>query len=89
MKLTNEGVTRKVDNLGRLVIPKAIRARFNIQENDEMAVFTFADDSGNWGVAFQPTAESVDPKYANAVAVLEELGCVVPDILKEKIEKEQ
>lgn len=37
MQTTN--IVRRIDNLGRVVIPKAIRAQMNIQENDEFEIF--------------------------------------------------
>ena len=88
IKITNEGIIRKVDNLGRIVIPKGIRSRFNINENDEMEVVTFYDESGAYCVGFKAVSE-VDPKYSAAVAVLEELGCEVPPVLLDIVEKEQ
>ncbi len=38
MKAT--GIVRRVDELGRLVIPKEIRRTFRIRENDPMEIFT-------------------------------------------------
>lgn len=32
--MMSTGITRKIDGLGRIVIPKEIRERFNIREND-------------------------------------------------------
>ena len=34
------GISRKVDELGRIVIPKEIRNQFNIQEKDPVEIFT-------------------------------------------------
>ena len=41
MKAT--GIVRKIDDLGRLVIPKELRRVLNIAEKDEMEVFTEGD----------------------------------------------
>ena len=38
MKCT--GVTRKIDELGRIVLPSSIRARFDINPNDSLEIFT-------------------------------------------------
>ncbi len=38
MKAT--GMTRKVDELGRIVIPKEIRRNFGIEEKDSLEIFT-------------------------------------------------
>ena len=37
MQTTN--IVRRIDNLGRVVIPKGIRSQMNIQENDEFEIF--------------------------------------------------
>ncbi len=37
------GITRKIDALGRIVIPKEIRERFNIKENDYLEFVLFQD----------------------------------------------
>ena len=87
--MTKENVIRKVDNLGRLVIPKAIRARYNIKENDAMEFVTFYDDDGNWYVGFTSVEETVDPKYVKAAEVLTELGIEIPPILLDVIENGQ
>ena len=87
--MTKENIIRKVDNLGRLVIPKAIRARYNIKENDTMEFVTFYDDDGNWYVGFTSAEETVDPKYVKAAEVLTELGIEIPPILLDVIENGQ
>ena len=40
------GICRKIDSMGRLVIPKEIRERYNIKENDYLEFF-FIDDGFN------------------------------------------
>lgn len=39
------GITRHLDDLGRVVIPREIRKRFNINEGDLLEFFT--DENGN------------------------------------------
>ena len=34
------GITRKVDDLGRVVLPKELRETFNIEENTMLEIFT-------------------------------------------------
>lgn len=41
MKAT--GIVRPVDNAGRLVLPKELRDRFNIQDGDALEIFTTSD----------------------------------------------
>lgn len=38
--MTDTGVTRPVDNLGRVVIPIEIRNKFGIKEKDKMQFYT-------------------------------------------------
>ncbi len=37
------GITRKIDGLGRIVVPKEIRERLNIKENDYLEFLLFSD----------------------------------------------
>lgn len=39
----NTGITRHVDELGRIVIPKEIRKTFKIKEGDLLEIFTDKD----------------------------------------------
>ena len=41
--MVSMGVTRKIDTLGRIVIPKEIRERLNIKENDYLEFLVFND----------------------------------------------
>ncbi|WP_199615513.1 AbrB/MazE/SpoVT family DNA-binding domain-containing protein [Paenibacillus alkalitolerans] len=41
MKAT--GIVRKVDNLGRIVLPKELRQTFGIAEGDPLEIFTNGD----------------------------------------------
>ena len=41
--MVSMGVTRKIDSLGRIVIPKEIRERLNIKENDYLEFLVFND----------------------------------------------
>lgn len=42
--MKNTGVVRKVDELGRIVIPSEIRNKFQIEEHSELEIFV---DEGN------------------------------------------
>ena len=39
-KLQPENTSRKLDSLGRVVIPKALRDKYGINENDEIYFYT-------------------------------------------------
>lgn len=77
-KLQNEFQVRKVDSLGRVTIPKALRDRFGWQQNDDINFYT-------WNNTFivLSKGETRDSRYEIAVELLEELGLPVPDELKE------
>ena len=72
MTLRPENARRKVDSLGRVTLPKGLRDRMYLSENDELELFTF-DLDGKMYIALG-VAEGVEPKYLAARAVLEELG---------------
>lgn len=42
--LKTTGITRPVDHLGRIVLPKELRDTFDIHTNDRMEVFTEGND---------------------------------------------
>lgn len=71
-----ENTTRKIDALGRITIPKSIRDRMLIGENDDLAFYTLSQD----GVEYICLTKNggVDPRYLAARSVLEELGIKVP-----------
>lgn len=41
--MTPIGISRKVDSLGRIVLPKEIRRFFNINENEDVEILTTTD----------------------------------------------
>lgn len=54
--LINEHKERKVDNIGRVCIPRNIRERLNIKPGDELSVFY----SNNGGVYFRKAVKKND-----------------------------
>ncbi|AGX43992.1 AbrB/MazE/SpoVT family DNA-binding domain-containing protein [Clostridium saccharobutylicum] len=42
--MKNTGIVRKVDDLGRIVIPKELRKTLNINEGDALEIFTESKD---------------------------------------------
>ena len=80
--MQKENTSRKVDGLGRVSIPKAIRDRLNIQVNDELDFYTFEEN----GVSFIcMTNQGKKIKYYQAAQVLDELGIELPEKLAELI----
>lgn len=71
MKAT--GIVRRMDDLGRVVIPKEIRRTLNIREGDALEIYTTDD-----GVVFRKYAQPTETKAAIAQKWLEDnaLPCV-------------
>lgn len=60
MKAT--GIVRRIDDLGRVVIPKEIRRTLNIREGDPLEVFV----GENGSVVFQKYEQPTETKAATA-----------------------
>lgn len=41
--MKSTGIVRRIDALGRLVLPKELRANFNIKDGDSLEIFTSND----------------------------------------------
>ena len=54
IELKSTGLTRKMDDMGRVVIPKSLRAQLNIQEGEELEVLTLNEKA----IVLQPMRES-------------------------------
>lgn len=65
MKAT--GIVRRIDDLGRVVIPREIRRALNIREGDALEIYTMDD-----GVVFHKYAQSAESKAATAQGWLEQ-----------------
>jgi stage V sporulation protein T len=86
MKAT--GIVRRVDDLGRVVIPKEIRKTFNINAGDPMEIFISGDDE----VIFKKYKDPDDPKdwadnvvrrlghYINCTHVTDKVTTVYTDV---------
>ena len=83
MTLQPENTSRKLDNLGRIVIPKGIRNRLGIADGEDLEFFTATINGVNYVCL---TNNYVDvPRYREAALVLEELGIPIPKELLAKI----
>ena len=47
------GIIRRVDDLGRIVIPREIRNALRIKEGEPLEIFTDRDDYGNASIILQ------------------------------------
>lgn len=52
------GIVRRVDDLGRIVIPKEIRRTLSIREGDALEIFTIPDEKA---VCFKPYLPYSEP----------------------------
>ena len=48
MKLTYEGVTRKIDSAGRIVLPKNLRNKYRLVEGSEVEYYTCNVDGNDY-----------------------------------------
>lgn len=74
MKAT--GIVRRIDDLGRVVIPKEIRRSMAIQEGDALEIFTTDE-----GVLFCKYVQPTENKAAIAQKWLEDNGYVLRSAL--------
>lgn len=76
VKIQYENQNRKVDNLGRVTIPKPIRDRLGWTQNDNIEFYTM----DNTFIVLS-NRKMRDSRYDIAIEVLEELGIEVPSAL--------
>ena len=74
MKLQCENQSRKIDNLGRVTIPKSMRDRLGWAQNDEVEFYTM---DGSFIVLSK--GKMRDSRYDVAIELLEELGLDIPE----------
>ena len=79
MKLQCENQSRKIDNLGRVTIPKSMRDRLGWAQNDEVEFYTM---DGSFIVLSK--GKMRDSRYDVAIELLEELGLDIPEQLKKR-----
>lgn len=59
IKMEDTGILRRIDDLGRIVVPKALREKYEIKEGDPMHFFI--DNEGN--IILKKYKPSVDEIY--------------------------
>lgn len=83
--MKSTGITRKVDELGRVVIPKELRDNLEIKEKDPLEIFT---EGGNIILRkYEPVSESKMRTQFELEKLLgelttEEQKCVIEDAIK-------
>ncbi len=78
MKLVKENVSRKVDALGRISVPKSLRDRLEIKEGD-MVEFFLLEDEDVYYVSFRKYIDETNDKYARIARLMEEVGLEIPE----------
>lgn len=86
MRLTKENVSRKIDSLGRVSIPKSLRDRLEIGEGDMVDFFLLENDD-RFYVCLSRHVEKDEgyEKYLQVAKLLDELGLEVPKEVAEKL----
>ena len=84
--MISENTTRKGDGLGRITLPKGLRNRFQLEENDELEFFTAYIDGREY-IALSKQIEGEKP-IIQAARALVEAGYLLPSDLKLIIEEE-
>ncbi len=84
MQLVNENVSRKIDSLGRISIPKGLRDRLGMATDTELNFYTLMTDKGEQMLCMAPTTFRRDRFYV-AAEVLDELGLDLPKELRAKL----
>ena len=78
MKAT--GIVRRIDDLGRVVIPKEIRRTMRIREGDPLEIYTGAGGEVVFR-KYSPVGElsAISSQYAEAAATATKLGIIITD----------
>jgi len=77
MKAT--GIVRRIDELGRVVIPKEIRKTLRIREGDPLEIYTDTDELLLKKYSPVASFEGESDNFASAMAEISERPCIVTD----------
>ncbi len=77
MILQPENANKRIDNLGRITLPKGLRSRLYLETGTEMELYTMIV-AGKHYICLTK-ADACDPRYYVAREVLEELDIEVPE----------
>jgi len=79
--INNENTKRRIDNLGRISLPKSMRDRLDINANDELEFFMIEDNGKQYIACAKSSIDKKDSRKKIAADVLKELGYDVPEEL--------
>lgn len=74
-QLIPENATRKIDGLGRITLPKGLRDRYNLGNEDDLELFTATIDSRQCICLAKKVNE--DEKIEEAIQFLESKGYTI------------
>lgn len=80
--MRRSGISRRIDELGRITIPKEMRKNFNIHDGDMLDI----NASGDGIVLSKPVNGSPRNKIMNAAALIDECTSLTDDMDSETIE---
>ena len=89
--MKNLGIVRRIDDLGRIVIPKDARKQLNIQEGDAMEIWL--DDNNNIVLKpYEDIENLINERLDETIACLDELKSTIKntsniDKIQEVIDK--
>lgn len=76
---------QKMDKVGRILFPKALRVQYNLNPGDEIALFEHVDADKNVFLCLAPANVATKENYLTAASVLDELGLDIPNELMDLI----
>ena len=59
-------VTRRLDELGRLVIPRIVRDKYNIKSGDEFEVYVNEEGEDNYSIVYRRVKEENSNEHNQA-----------------------
>ena len=83
--MISENISRKVDGLGRITLPKGQRDRMGLKENDELEFFTTFSDGRQYIALSKPINSNA---VIEAAKLLVDAGYLLPSDLKLIMEEE-
>ncbi|MBR6517721.1 MAG: AbrB/MazE/SpoVT family DNA-binding domain-containing protein [Bacilli bacterium] len=73
----------KMDNLGRVVIPKKLRIKYNLEKNSPIALYEYIEENGTSYLMLGQNRDVTAEELLIAANVLDDLGLEIPNELLE------